>query len=840
MIGKNLTGESRRFTGLIFFLLLIIVAAAGCVWKGNRTAGLQTNLAEPNPLLLQHKTSVRLQDAITAIRKMQAPQGVEEKLFNDLKVDLEKALIDRGVEKFSSKAPGADSNNSINLITDAAGLTWNEARWGDWNNDGAVSAQDLSPLAFNFGKNANLGDPEYYQYAAWIDGNKDGVVNAGDLTPIAFHFGESTGGYNIYEANDSSGNGKTRVADFTRPPVPADPSNPPTNTSFVTLTYGTAGGSVNPPGWIPTPGKWYQVIPFDTSSPPEESTGVSSAWVELPGATNQLPIAVLQANPTSGDAPLLVNFDGTGSSDPDGAVVRYQFDYTNDTNWDDDNTTGTSSYTYTNGGTFTAKLRVWDDKDAVAVAQVTITVTVPGNVPPAALADATPRFGVFPLDVTLDGSGSSDSDGQIVLYEWDFETDGNYDYSDPAIGITQHTYTNPGIYQATLRVTDDQGATATDVVTITVNDQGSGGLANTPWPKFNKDLPNRGSSIYSIVTSNPTQVWSTNLSPYTIDSLSPVIGPGGTIYIGSIDRNLYAVNPDGSQKWAFQAAGDVNSVAAIAGDGTIYFNTVPGLFYAINPDGSQKWTFVAGGTSSPTVEADGTVYVGGEDKQFYAINPDGSQKWAYDVTGYVLHSPAVASDGTIYVGGNYIGMAGGGVDRFVALNPDGTLKWDKTPVHPGGSAPAVGQDGTVYVISVMGTPPVSNLIALNPLNGSTKWTFSKQVTGFSAPSIGPDGKVYISAEGLTNGRLYAINPANGMEVWNYMLPTSTRATPVITGGGNVLIGCDDGRLYAVNSTGTKLWDFMAMGEVKASAIVDADGSIILCNATGRMFRIAGP
>ena len=49
--------------------------------------------------------------------------------------------------------------------------------------------------------------------------------------------------------------------------------------------------------------------------------------------------------------------------------------------------------------------------------------------------------------------------------------------------------------------------------------------------------------------------------------------------------------------------------------------------YAFNPDGTQKWVFPTGGivTSSPALGADGTVYVGSHDNNFYAINPDGTQ-----------------------------------------------------------------------------------------------------------------------------------------------------------------------------------------------------------------------
>ncbi|MDB4805128.1 immunoglobulin domain-containing protein, partial [bacterium] len=51
---------------------------------------------------------------------------------------------------------------------------------------------------------------------------------------------------------------------------------------------------------------------------------------------------------------------------------------------------------------------------------------------------------------------------------------------------------------------------------------------------------------------------------------SPAIGSDGTIYVGSNSGNLYAINPDGTQKWAFETGGGVSSSPAIGSDGTIY------------------------------------------------------------------------------------------------------------------------------------------------------------------------------------------------------------------------------------------------------------------------------
>lgn len=55
--------------------------------------------------------------------------------------------------------------------------------------------------------------------------------------------------------------------------------------------------------------------------------------------------------------------------------------------------------------------------------------------------------------------GSHDPDGEIVLYEWDFQGDGEYDWNSTENGNTEFTYEDEGVYNATLRVTDDNSTT---------------------------------------------------------------------------------------------------------------------------------------------------------------------------------------------------------------------------------------------------------------------------------------------------------------------------------------------------------------------------------------------
>ncbi len=171
---------------------------------------------------------------------------------------------------------------------------------------------------------------------------------------------------------------------------------------------------------------------------------------------------------------------------------------------------------------------------------------------------------------------------------------------------------------------------------------------------------------------------------------SPAIGHDGTVYVGSRDYTLYALNPDGTEQWTFETGDVITSSPAIAADGTIYFGSYDGVLYAVTPDGTNKWKFETGATirSSPAIGADGTIYFGSFDNKFYALKPDGTKKWEFKTGGDIYSSSAIGADGTIY-----FGSADG---TLHALDPRGEQKWVFQADDAIYSSPSIGQDGTLY------------------------------------------------------------------------------------------------------------------------------------------------
>ncbi|WP_176371577.1 PKD domain-containing protein [Desulfosediminicola flagellatus] len=175
--------------------------------------------------------------------------------------------------------------------------------------------------------------------------------------------------------------------------------------------------------------------------------------------SNTAPAASFTADSTAGEAPLTVSFDASGSTDDDGTIESYEWDYGDGTD-----SGVTASHTYNTAGSYTVTLTVTDDDDATNTANLTITVDAQ-NIAPIASFTADTTAGEAPLTVSFDASGSTDDDGTIESYEWDYG-----DGTDSGV-TASHTYNTAGSYTVTLTVTDDDGATNTANQTITVDPQ---------------------------------------------------------------------------------------------------------------------------------------------------------------------------------------------------------------------------------------------------------------------------------------------------------------------------------------------------------------------------------
>jgi PKD repeat protein len=158
-----------------------------------------------------------------------------------------------------------------------------------------------------------------------------------------------------------------------------------------------------------------------------------------------------------------INFSSAGSNDSDGNIVSYSWTFGDGGSSNNAN----PSHSYAAAGIYTVRLTVTDNDGDSDTATTTATIAdnnPPANVAPTANANG-PYSGTAGQSVSFSSAGSSDSDGNIVSYSWNFGDGGSSNNANPS-----HTYGAAGSYNVSLTVTDNDGASDTDATTATIAD----------------------------------------------------------------------------------------------------------------------------------------------------------------------------------------------------------------------------------------------------------------------------------------------------------------------------------------------------------------------------------
>ncbi len=176
---------------------------------------------------------------------------------------------------------------------------------------------------------------------------------------------------------------------------------------------------------------------------------------QSPGPQNKNPVSLCSGSPTNGVAPLRVQFTGT-ASDPDGVITFYHWDFGDGSVADLQN----PSHTYLHEGTYLVTFTATDNNASTASSTMQISVSPPSNYPPTASIIVDHFSGMAPLTVSFNGTGS-DADGFVLSYFWDFG-----DGSNSSQQNIRHTFMTNGLFNVSLRVTDNEQGIAVAFVTI--------------------------------------------------------------------------------------------------------------------------------------------------------------------------------------------------------------------------------------------------------------------------------------------------------------------------------------------------------------------------------------
>lgn len=296
----------------------------------------------------------------------------------------------------------------------------------------------------------------------------------------------------------------------------------------------------------------------------------------------------------------------------------------------------------------------------------------------------------------------------------------------------------------------------------------------------------------------------------------------GTVYVGSLDGYLYAINlENGGLKWKYQVSGEIKSSPTVFGN-VVYFGDGMGVFHAVDAEtGESRWTFEAEAEiiSSANVAQDRLLF-GSYDQFLYCLSAeDGSLVWKFETEGYVHGTPAIVN-GAVVVSGcdgylRLINIADGveqqkiALGDYVAASPailnnrayagtfgnqvlcaglEGSeiLWWYE---HPERHFPFYASAAVTADIVVIGGRD-KMVHALQSQTGQPLWTYPAKSRVDSSPVIVGE-RVFF---GTIGGEFVALNLDSGEKVWDFVIGAAIIASPsVVT--GKLVIGADDGRIY---------------------------------------------
>ncbi len=247
-------------------------------------------------------------------------------------------------------------------------------------------------------------------------------------------------------------------------------------------------------------------------------------WVESSHAEFASQLVTVTGS-ASGNGTLSFFFDvgnGTGASDVNGTDT---FDYTFYWDFGDGSSaTGNSaSHTYDDDGVYVVTFVITNNIGAMDLFTLIVTVL---NVPPT--ANAGPDMTADEDEVLTFSGAGSDPGGGPLTYSWDFG-----DGSTSAMQEAEHAYTDAGTYTATLIVIDDDGATATDTLSVVVSNV-------APTAAFTTDSTAAEGEVITFTATTTTDTESDlPLLTYTWDFGDGSTGSGVTVTHAFADEGTY-------------------------------------------------------------------------------------------------------------------------------------------------------------------------------------------------------------------------------------------------------------------------------------------------------------
>ncbi len=354
--------------------------------------------------------------------------------------------------------------------------------------------------------------------------------------------------------------------------------------------------------------------------------------------------------------------------------------------------------------------------------------------------------------------------GEVKSVSWDFGDGTTSGENNPV-----HAFATTGTYTVAVTVTYVNNTTESGSLAVTVgnykwnsvdlNFGGLTGYVKTSNPVFSPD----GKTMY-IPTSTPAGhlfaidvvsgefKWVFAISQITYGG-GALVASDGTIYQcvrNATINNVYAINPNGTQKWAVKLDAPVGAFPALSADGVLYCLTNKSTLYALDASsGIIKWQQSLDGATGSAVAIDkaGNVYAG-TSAAIYAFKPNKDQIWKLEEVNVTEQATFALKDQMLYAT-----LKGGGLVAVDMTN--GTKKWTYPTTKGDAYFPIVDKNGNIYF-----TEKGSQTVHAVNANGAKIW--EKKVgnnLNYSGGALSTDGILYIGTQ--SNYKVLGLDITNG-------------------------------------------------------------------------------
>jgi outer membrane protein assembly factor BamB len=316
----------------------------------------------------------------------------------------------------------------------------------------------------------------------------------------------------------------------------------------------------------------------------------------------------------------------------------------------------------------------------------------------------------------------------------------------------------------------------------------------------------------------PTPVWTAHAGRRFT---APVKVQDNTLYVGSVDRKVYAVNLlNGEVRWSSGLPGIIAGGVLLAGDTVFAASSRPqGRVSALRrSDGKRIWKVGTAPIGAPLALISGVLIAQTQRGEVLGIDPQQGKLLWHRQVGVARIAAVATGEGGILVAT---------IDSLFRLGvTDGRITHRVR--SPGAIvSPWLGQNGAL----VAGTTD-SQVVSIRPNDLRSNWSLRVDAPIFGAPAALGD-TIYLASR---TGTLYRVEPGSGEPVIKTLVALEWPVTsPVTISGRQILLGGADGVIRALRTDGTEIWRVRVWRPVELGPVPLSDGLLAL-GGNGDMHR----